>query len=165
MFCGGIRVFSESNDGSLDHQEIGSSKRMLEVNGMAKRLEDVGSERIADHFISYLYEEYPGDMHVRRVASWVGLLVLGIDKLADRRYVPRSRQLRFEYDGRSYKAKFNHHAGTGRGLKRGGIDIVEIMDGRGSPEGNTVRSITNLAEAAAFYDDPASAFRLHQHSV
>jgi hypothetical protein len=125
---------------------------------MAKRLEGVGPERIADHFISYLYTEYPGDMHVRRVASWVGLLVLGIDKLADRRYVPRSRQLRFDYDGRSYKAKFNHRAGTGTGLNRGGIDIVEIMEGRGSPEGETVCSITNLAEAAAFYDDPERFF-------
>jgi hypothetical protein len=125
---------------------------------MAKKLEDVGSERIADYFVSYLYAQYPGDMHVRRVASWIGLIVLGIDKLADRRYIPRSRQLRFEYDGRTFKAKFNHHAGTGSGLKRGGIDIVEIVEGRGSPEGSTVCSITNLAEAARFYDHPSKHF-------
>lgn len=88
---------------------------------------------------------------MRRVASWVGLIVLGIEKLAQERYVPRSRQLRFEYNGRSYKAKFSHNAG---GSKRGGINIVEIVPGRGSPEGKTVHSITNLQDAASFYDDP-----------
>jgi hypothetical protein len=89
---------------------------------------------------------------------WVGLIVLGIDKLADRRYIPRNRQLRFDYDGRSFKAKFNHRTGTGSGFSRGGIDIIEIVEGRGSPEGKTVCSITNLKEAAAFYDNPADEF-------
>jgi hypothetical protein len=125
---------------------------------MPKKLEDVGSERIADYFVSYLYTQYPGDMHVRRVASWIGLIVLGIDKLADRRYIPRSRQLLFSYKGRSFKAKFNHHAGSGKGLKRGGIDIVAILEGRGSPEGDTICSITNLYEAAAFYNKPSKFF-------
>src|SRR5208282_4959614 len=96
------------------------------------------------------FTEYPGNMHVRRVSSWVGLIVLGIEKLADRRYIPRNRQLRFEYDGRSFKAKFNHHSGP-----RGGIDIVQIIAGRGSPEGKTVCSIQNLKEAASFYNNPA----------
>lgn len=120
---------------------------------MTKKLEEVGPERIADHFIAYLFDEYPHNNHVRRVSSWVGLIVLGIEKLADRRYIPRSRQLRFEYDGRSFKAKFNHRAGP-----RGGIDIVEIDEGRGSPEGRTICSITNLIEAAYFYDTPERLF-------
>jgi hypothetical protein len=125
---------------------------------MAKKLEDVGPERIADYFVTYLFTKYPDNKHVRRVASWVGLIVLGIDKLGDRRYIPRNRQLRFDYDGRSFKAKFNHRAGTGTGFSRGGIDIVEIVEGRGSPEGKTVCSITNLQEAAAFYDSPTDVF-------
>jgi hypothetical protein len=120
---------------------------------MPRKLEDVGPERIADHFISYLFTEYPGNMHVRRVSSWVGLIVLGIEKLGDRRYIPRNRQLRFDYDGRSYKAKFNHRAGS-----RGGIDIVEIESGRGSPEGKTIHSIQSLEDAAKFYDKPSRVF-------
>jgi len=94
---------------------------------MAK-LADASAERLADHFINYLFAEKADNRHVRRVASWVGLIVLGIEKLTGSRYVPRSRQLRFEYDGRCFKAKFNHSAGA-----RGGIEIVEIEDGRGSP--------------------------------
>src|SRR5205814_578419 len=94
---------------------------------MAK-LADASAERIADHFINYVFAEKADNRHVRRVASWVGLIVLGIEKLTGSRYVPRSRQLRFEYDGRCFKAKFNHSAGA-----RGGIEIVEIEDGRGSP--------------------------------
>jgi hypothetical protein len=120
---------------------------------MAKKLEDAGPERIADHFVTYLFTQYPGNMHVGRVASWVGLIVLGIEKLTDHRYIPRNRQLRFDYDGRSFKAKFNHKAGP-----RGGIDIIEIVEGRGSPQGETICSITNLEEAARFYDNPKKRF-------
>ncbi len=109
-------------------------------------------ERIADHFVNYLFEQYSDSLHVRRVASWVGLIVLGIEKIASARYVPRERQLRFDRNGKSYKAKFNHNAG---GSRRGGIDIVEILPGRGAPEGATVHTITSLQDAAAFYDNPA----------
>src|SRR5438309_5782174 len=107
-------------------------------------LADASAERLADHFINYLFAEKADSRHVRRVASWVGLIVLGIEKLAGSRYVPRRRQFRFEYSGKSYKAKFNHKAGP-----RGGIDILEIGDGRGSPEVQIIHSITNLQEAAA----------------
>jgi hypothetical protein len=118
-----------------------------------KKLADATPERIADHFVNYLFQEYPDNRHVRRVASWVGLIVLGIEKLTGRRYIPRTRQLRFDYDGGSFKAKFNHKAGS-----RGGVDIVEIVDGRGSPEGRTVVSITNLEQAGSFYDQPQRGF-------
>ena len=43
------------------------------------KLADATPERIADHFVNYLFAEYYGDRHVRRVASWVGLIVLGIE--------------------------------------------------------------------------------------
>jgi hypothetical protein len=78
----------------------------------------------------------------------VGLIVLGIQRVAGNQWkIPRNRQLSFEHRGRSFKAKYNHRAGT-----RGGIDIVEIIEGRGSPEGKTVTSITNLREAEEFYN-------------
>ena len=61
-------------------------------------------EPLADHFVNYLYDEYRGSRHVRRVASWIGLIVLGIERLAGTNWkVPRNRQLRFEYAGRRYK--------------------------------------------------------------
>lgn len=107
-------------------------------------------EAIADYFVDYLFAEYPDNRHVRRVASWVGLIALGINKLTGIRFVPRARQLPFDYHGRSFKAEYNHKAGP-----FGGIDIVEIVADNGSPEGRTVHSIRNLAAAAAFYDDPA----------
>jgi hypothetical protein len=116
------------------------------------QLASAPAERIADHFVNYLFQQYSNSLHVRRVASWVGLIVLGIEKVASARYVPRERQLRFDYNGRTFKATFNHRAG---GSPRGGIDIIEILPGRGSPAGPTVHSITNLQEAADFYDHPA----------
>jgi hypothetical protein len=108
-------------------------------------------ERLADHFVNYLFDTYRGSKHVRRVASWVGFIVKGIVKLDASPYIPRDRQLRFHYNGRTFKAKFNHHAG---GSQRGGIEIVEILPGRGSPEGGVNRTIKDLGEAAAFYDNP-----------
>lgn len=112
------------------------------------RLARASAELLADHFVNYLFDEYQGSRHARRIASWVGLIVLGIQRVAgDNWKVPRNRQLRFKFRGRSFKAKYNHRAGS-----RGGIDIVEILEGRGSPEGETVTSITNLREAEEFYN-------------
>lgn len=42
---------------------------------------------------------------------------------------------------------------------RGGISIIEVLPGPGSPEGDTVVTIRNLREAAAFYDDARRIFR------
>jgi hypothetical protein len=118
------------------------------------RLVGAASEKLADHFVNYLFEEFQGVRHVRRVASWVGLIVLGIEKLSSGKWrIPRDRQLRFEYKGQSFKAKYNHATGP-----RGGIDIVEILPGRGSPEGRTVVSISSLAEAEQFYRKPKANF-------
>jgi hypothetical protein len=106
------------------------------------------AELLADHFINYLYDEYRGSRHVRRVASWVGLVVLGIQRAAGNDWkVPRNRQMRFVYQGRSFKAKYNHQTGP-----RGGIEMVEVLEGRGSPEGRSVTSIANLREAEDFYN-------------
>lgn len=119
---------------------------------MAK-LTGAPSERLATHFVDYLYEEYRGSRHVRRVAAWVGLIVLGIERLAGHNWrIPRNRQLRFDCSGSSYKAKYNHRAGP-----RGGIDIVEVLQGRGAREGRTVSSIRSLADAQRFYDERSRA--------
>lgn len=119
------------------------------------RLSGESAERLADHFVNYLFEQYNGTRHVRRVASWVGLIMLGVEKVAAQDWqVPRSRQLEFNVGGLTFKAKYDHHAGA-----RGGISIIEVLPGRGSPEGDTVVTITNLDEAGAFYDDAEQAFR------
>ena len=111
-------------------------------------LGQASAELLADHFINYLYDEYRGSRHVRRVASWVGLVVLGIQRAAGNDWkVPRNRQMRFVFQGRSFKAKYNHQTGS-----RGGIEIVEVLEGRGSPEGRSVTSIANLHEAEDFYN-------------
>jgi len=118
---------------------------------MAK-LAQAPSELVADHFVKYLFEDYRGSRHVRRVASWVGLIVLGIQRAAGKNWkIPRNRQLRFEFQGRAFKAKYSHTAG-----KRGGIEIIEILPGQGSPEGKTVASITNLRDAEDFYNQAPS---------
>jgi|SRR5882724_7359740 len=119
------------------------------------RLRGETAERLADYFVAYLFRQYTGTRHVRRVASWVGLVILGIQEVAGQQWkVPRSRQLEFEIGGRTFKAKYDHHAGP-----RGGISIIEVLPGRGSPEGDTVVTIRNLREAGAFYDDAQRTFR------
>ena len=107
-------------------------------------------ERIADQFINYLFDEYGGDtLHVRRVASWLGLIALGVDRVKDQWSRSHSRQLVFEAGSKRYKVKYDHAI-----KPRGGIAIVEIAKAQGSPEIGVVRSISSLQEAADFYDDP-----------
>lgn len=111
------------------------------------RLTGGSADQVADYFINYLFDQYRGVRHVRRVASWIGLIVLGVERVAGQEWaVPRSRQLEFRLNGRRFKAKYNHRTGA-----RGGIELVEVLPGRGSPEGRTVVTITSLTEAEAFY--------------
>jgi|ERR1035438_7514126 hypothetical protein len=105
------------------------------------------TESIANHFVYYLVKKYNGGFHVQRVASWIGFIVLGLAKVRGIKIsLRRSRQLEFEYKKRRFKVKFNHTIG-----KRGGIDIIEILTGRGEPEGGTVLGIKTLLEAENAY--------------
>jgi hypothetical protein len=55
----------------------------------------------------------------------------------------------FESGGHRYKVKYNHSI-----RPRGGIEIVEISQDRGSPEIRTVLTIASLNDAARFYERP-----------
>lgn len=104
-------------------------------------------ERLADHFVSYLFDEYHGSRHVRRVASWIGFIVKAAEKVSsDTLRQEQTRQIMFDYKGHQFKVKYKHEAGT-----RGGLGIVEVLPGRGAPEGGVVLEVTNLAEAEDCY--------------
>lgn len=104
-------------------------------------------ERLADHFINYLYDNYRGSRHVRRVASWIGFIILGLARAGiSNLHLSRSRQTVFDYSGRRFKVRYHHQAGG-----RGGIQIVEVSPGRGAPEGQVVLTITTLLEAEKAY--------------
>lgn len=105
------------------------------------------AERLADHFVNYLFDQYKGSRHVRRVASWIGFIIKAVEKIAGSTLrLNRQRQIMFDYNDRQFKAKYNHKAGP-----RGGIEIIEVLRGRGAPEGNTVLQVTNLADAEDCY--------------
>jgi hypothetical protein len=105
-------------------------------------------DRIADHFVNYLFDEYQGSRHVRRVATWIGFLLKAIEHTADSGSIQqnRTRQLTFEYRNHRFKARYDHHASA-----RGGIEIVEVLPGQGAPDGGFVTRVTNLGEAEAAY--------------
>ena len=104
-------------------------------------------EGVADRFVTYLFDNYQGTRHVRRVATWIGFLLKGIDRVAGRTLErSRTRQVTFQYRGHRFKARYNHKAS-----RRGGIDIVEVLPGRGAPEGEVAVSVTSLDEAEAVY--------------
>ena len=117
------------------------------------KLTGAAAERIADHFVHYLFEHYSRRMHVRRVASWVGLIVLAIERINGGTWHLRyTRQLQFEHGGKQFKVKFTHGPKRSGGLPRGRIDIVELVPGR---EGRIAFAITNLREAQEFYEQGA----------
>ena len=104
-------------------------------------------EWLADRFVSYLFDEYRGTRHVRRVATWIGFALKAIQRVAGPTLrLSRSRQITFERSGHKFKARYNHKAGP-----RGGIEIVEVLPGRGMPDGETVVQITSLAQAEDLY--------------
>jgi hypothetical protein len=107
----------------------------------------VSLDRAADYFVNYMFDEYKGSMHVRRVATWLGLLLLAIERVADDGLArKRIRQIVFTYRGRRFKARYNHKAGL-----RGGIEFVECLSGRGSKDGEVAITVTNLKEAERVY--------------
>lgn len=105
---------------------------------------------MAEHFLNYLFEEYSGGArHVRRVASWLGLLALGIEKAKVSWKPTNTRQLTFEVAGVRYKGRYNHAIGSA-----GGIEFVEIGKTQGSPDVRVARQILSLPDAEAFYLNP-----------
>src|SRR5436309_4963973 len=109
------------------------------------------AERLADHFVNYLFDTYRGNRHVRRVASWVGFVVTAIEHASPGQFrLNRQRQLTFTYSSHRFKVRYNHKAGA-----RGGIEVVEVLPGAGSPDGAVVAQATRLAEAEALYHDLA----------
>ena len=114
-------------------------------------------ERKIEGVVTHLLENYRDVLHVRRVVSWLGLVVLGIEKVAGPHWWPSSarRSIYFRHQGRTYKVKFDHKGGRG-----GGLVFVELS-GRGtrSPERATVLAIKSLEEAESFYLRAPSYFR------
>jgi hypothetical protein len=105
------------------------------------------TERLANYFVSYLFDTYRGSRHIRRVATWIGFLLKAIERVAGGSLrLSKTRQILFDYRGIRYKACFRHDAGA-----RGGIMIVEVLPGRGAPEGDIAMSVTSLEEAEEAY--------------
>jgi hypothetical protein len=105
------------------------------------------TEALADQFVAYLFEEYKGARHVRRVATWIGFIIKGIERVATSPIQKnQKRQLVFGYRGTRFKARYNHHVS-----RRGGIEIVEVLPGRGAPDGRVVAQVRSLLEAEVLY--------------
>ena len=86
-------------------------------------------------------------MHVHRVASWIGMILKGIERSgAEKINFNRTRQLTFEYRGKKFKVRYNHQI-----RRRGGIEIVEILPGRGTPDGEVVFQARNIRDAEDIY--------------
>ena len=106
-------------------------------------------EALAEYFVRYLFEEYHGTRHVRRIASWVGFIVKGIERVVGQSFqLRRSRQIGFDYHGRRFKVRYIHRS---RGCPRGGVQIVEVLPGRGEPQGEIVVEIGSLSDAERVY--------------
>lgn len=107
------------------------------------------AELLADYFVAYLFDKYRGTRHVRRVATWIGFILKAIEKLPGVSFTrQRSRQLMFDYRSRRFKVRYNHKIGA-----RGGIQFVEVLPGRGAPEGAVALDVGSLAAAENAYRD------------
>jgi hypothetical protein len=81
------------------------------------KLASVSPDRIAEYFVSYLIVKYADRRHVRRVASWVGMIVMGIRRGAGREWrISNARQLWFTYADRTFKVRYDHQIGNEGGI-------------------------------------------------
>ncbi|MGC9952699.1 MAG: hypothetical protein ABSD21_00260 [Rhizomicrobium sp.] len=111
--------------------------------------EDSSAEHMVEVYLAHLFRNKADSPHLRRVASWLGLLILGIEKIKDIWWVSHTKQLCFEFDGRRFKARYNH-----RLKPHGGIEIVEVGPKPGQPDISVAKVISNLKDAAKFFRSP-----------
>jgi hypothetical protein len=111
--------------------------------------EDLSAERMAEISLAKLFHNRADSPHLRRIASWLGLLILGVEKIKDRWWVSHSKQLCFEFNGRRFKARYNP-----RLEPHGGIEIVEVEPKSGKPDMSVAKAISTLKDAAKFFRSP-----------
>lgn len=99
-------------------------------------------ERVANYLVGYIAQRYGDSQHVRRVASWLGFLLLGIDRLAPGAWWrAHTRQVRFEHEGHTYKVRYVHAPPS-----RGRIQVVRLPT-------QVVLELRSLLDAQRFYDE------------
>ena len=109
------------------------------------------SEHVANTFAAYMRDNIERP-HVFRVTTWLGMLILAIDKVKTDWWISTPRQLFFSavsYDtnpeGR-YKVRFNHSI-----RPRGGLEIIEVGTGRGQAELGVVATFASLSDVERFH--------------
>lgn len=105
-------------------------------------------EKVMETFVAYICANKADSRHVRRVAAWLGFVVYGVDRMADKWGFHRTRQFWFESGGVTYKVRFRHGSGMKKSCLRGGLQIVRVD---GVADGPVVLEIRNAAEAEDFY--------------
>lgn len=93
-------------------------------------------ERFTIRFLDYLYDNYRGQRHIKRMAPSIGPIVWKIHQIAQPS-LNRIRQVKFSYRNHTFKGRYSHHQG-------GQLEIVETIGRRDS---RTVLRIRNLTEA------------------
>jgi hypothetical protein len=109
---------------------------------------NLSAEQVANRFVRYLAIGYSDRRHVIRVAHWLGFLIKAIDRASEGSFwISSTRQIKFEYRGHKFKARYRHKIGN-----RGGIEIVESLQLKGSPDSDPAVQILNLDQAADVFD-------------
>jgi hypothetical protein len=111
-------------------------------------------EHLANLFLGVLLR-HQDQKHVFRVASWIGMFALAIDKVKVDWHRGYKRHLTFHAPDRCsvsvtklnrYKVRYSHSI-----KPRGGLEIVEIGTSRGQPELDVVAQFACLADVERFY--------------
>lgn len=141
---------------------MGASVSVLSREAFMTILEDVSADRMAEHFVNYLFDDFNGSRHVRRVAAWVGFIVRGVERVAGHHWWvgggSAMRQLWFSYANRNFKVKYDHKLRK-QAARIGGVQIVEVSETRGKEELRVIATIRDLDEAEEFYNRAPVLFR------
>jgi hypothetical protein len=105
---------------------------------------EMSRDFVAQHFINYMFDKANEVRHVQRVASWIGMVLLGIERRKDGWQFLNKRQLAFRKGAKWYKVRYSHAV-----QPRGGLQIVEMFDGR--TDGQVVQELGCLDDVERFY--------------
>jgi hypothetical protein len=113
---------------------------------MSRKTDSVGVDFVCERMLDYLFENKADALHVRRVASWIGMLALAIDKRRDEWGI-RKRQVVYRIGNQWYKIRYKHTIKRG-GRTVGGIEIVQV---HGLEDGAVTAQFTCLDDVEKFY--------------
>jgi hypothetical protein len=113
-------------------------------------------ERLARLIDEQVFTRYNRARHIREKLRWAEWLMAAVEELPGVEFhLQNKRVMIFTCRFRKFKLRFRHQIG-GK-LCRGGIEVVEVLQRKGNPDGRVLLRIASRDDAKAAYNGGLAA--------